>query len=269
MSEAAGSSRVRWEELLPEEFDIRICDKPVVYMPMGLCEPHGHVAPFGLDTLKAEYLCNQTAIRFGGIVAPTMAYQIYETGYHAPWLREVIGGVNPRLAALPPHIVLEALLYQLRAFRNAGFRAIVVVTGHGGGNQEDLRMVAEAFASRFPIEYFVCVDPELVEDRYVGDHAGRMEVSQMLAIRPDLVRLDRAGRMEDPRLGRMAQDYSAGDASAEFGQAVLEAEVAALGSVVRSFNLGTNVDDFIELEDMEPAWAGILSKKRHWRTLSL
>jgi hypothetical protein len=29
--------------------------------------------------------------RFGGVVAPTQGYQIHETGYHAPWLTEVMG----------------------------------------------------------------------------------------------------------------------------------------------------------------------------------
>lgn len=62
---------VSWERLLPEEFERRLAACPVVYLPMGLCEPHGHVAPFGLDTIKAHHLCEQAARRFGGIVAPT------------------------------------------------------------------------------------------------------------------------------------------------------------------------------------------------------
>ena len=68
---------------------------------LGVGEPHGHVAPFGLDTIKAGWLCDMAAERLGGIVSPTMAYHVHEVGYHAPWLREVMGGVNPRLAALP------------------------------------------------------------------------------------------------------------------------------------------------------------------------
>src|SRR5436305_14805523 len=93
------SVSVLWEHLLPEELEGRLAARPVVYLPLGLCEPHGHIAPFGLDTIKARYLCEEAARRFGGIVAPAMAYHIHETGYHAPWLEEVMGGVNPRLAA--------------------------------------------------------------------------------------------------------------------------------------------------------------------------
>lgn len=111
---------VRWEMLRPEEFLARQNARPVVYLPMGLCEPHGHVAPFGLDTIKADWLCDVAAERFGGIVVPTMAYHVHSVGYHAPWLRAVMGGVNPRLAALRAHLLLETLFYQFRAFRNAG-----------------------------------------------------------------------------------------------------------------------------------------------------
>ncbi|HTH99683.1 MAG TPA: creatininase family protein, partial [Acidisoma sp.] len=57
--------RVTWAELKPAEFIARRDALPVVYLPMGLCEPHGHVAPFGLDTIKAEYLAAESARRFG------------------------------------------------------------------------------------------------------------------------------------------------------------------------------------------------------------
>lgn len=259
---------VRWEELLPEEFAQRLAVKPVVYLPMGLCEPHGHVAPFGLDTFKAEYLCNEAARRYGGIVAPTMGYHIHETGYHAPWLRQVVGNVNPRLAALPPHLVLETLLYQFRAFRNAGFRAAVVITGHGGGNERDLRMVAQAFAERFPIEHHVCVDPELVLGKYAGDHAGRTEVSQMMHIRPDLVRIERSDRARDPVYGRMAQHPDAVDARAELGEAILGEQLTALGAIVGAFRLDSDVSRHLDMSEMDPIWGTLYARKHDWRTLN-
>ncbi len=41
---------------------------------MGMVEPHGHAAAFGLDLIKAEDLCDEAAARFGGIVAPPQTY---------------------------------------------------------------------------------------------------------------------------------------------------------------------------------------------------
>ncbi|CAN5193943.1 hypothetical protein BH23BAC1_BH23BAC1_39070 [soil metagenome] len=99
--------KVKWQELLPDEFIERQQQCPIVYLPMGLCEPHGHIAAFGLDTIKAEYICESAARISGGIVAPTQNYHIHETGYHAPWLEEVIGTANPHMASVPPEILLH------------------------------------------------------------------------------------------------------------------------------------------------------------------
>jgi creatinine amidohydrolase len=172
------SPECRWERVAPRRVRAAACQLPDRYT--GLCEPQGHIAPFGLDTIKAVYLCEEAARRFGGVVAPTQGYRIHETGYHAPWLAEVTGNVNPRLAALPPHVVLESPLYQLRAFRNAGFAAAVVVSRRHGGNQYDLREVARLFCETYPFEVFAGSDSELVEGRYEGDHAGFYEISQPL-----------------------------------------------------------------------------------------
>jgi creatinine amidohydrolase len=263
------SEPVAWEYLLPEEFERRLAERPVVYLPLGLCEPHGHIAPFGLDTIKARYLCDEAARRFGGIVAPTMAYHVHETGYHAPWLREVMGDVNPRLAALPPHVVLEAFLYQLRAFRNAGFAAAVVVSGHHGGNQEDLRTVARAFSSAYPFEVFACSDPELVEGRYQGDHAGFYEISQSLAIDPDLIDINRVGRVASDRLGRFAQNPDAGSATAADGRKMLDLAIKRIGDVVAGFTLAARNSTLIPMEAMTPLWAEIERGRTTWRTLNL
>jgi creatinine amidohydrolase/Fe(II)-dependent formamide hydrolase-like protein len=111
-------------------------------------------------------------------------------GYHAPWLDEVVGEINPRMAALQPDVVLRSLLFQLRAFVNAGFRAIAVITGHNGA-QADPRLVATEFMKIVPVPVVVQSDPELVAGTFPGDHAGRFELSQLMYCRPELVDLDR------------------------------------------------------------------------------
>ncbi len=50
---------VQWEKLLPQEFVERQNNMPLVYLPMGICEPHGHIAPLGLDTIKAVAICER------------------------------------------------------------------------------------------------------------------------------------------------------------------------------------------------------------------
>jgi creatinine amidohydrolase len=261
---------VRWEDLLPREFETRLAQLPLVYLPMGLCEPHGHVAAFGLDTHKAVHLCEEAARRFGGIVAPTQTYHIHETGYHRPWLDEVMGEVNPRLASLPPDVVLRLLVFQLRAFVNAGFRAIIVLTGHNA-NQPDLRLVAEEFRRNRPVPIAAVSDPELVAGRFDGDHAGRYEISQLLYLRPDLVDLARLDDRSTTTLGRFAQGDDAGEATSREGQAIIEASLDAIKGLVSECQPLPDDRDvpFMSLDGAEEIWQRVAARTDEWCTLRL
>ncbi|MEX1117131.1 MAG: creatininase family protein [Akkermansiaceae bacterium] len=226
-------SSVRWAELRPDEFRERMAACPVVYLPLGLCEPHGHVAALGLDLIKADYYCDEAARRFGGIVAPSQGYHIHECGFHAPWLGEVVGEENPFMAAIPPHVMARMFLYQIRAFTNTGFRAIVAISGHSGGSQEDLRRVAAAFSDCTGIPVLMKTDPELVSGKFTGDHAGRYEISQLLAIRPELVDLSLINRRHEVNSGgRLAQGDDAAEATIEDGRAINEAILLAIGDAI-------------------------------------
>ncbi|AFC30658.1 hypothetical protein PM3016_3847 [Paenibacillus mucilaginosus 3016] len=225
----APGTKTLWSELLPYEFKQRLAQCPVVYLPLGLCEPHGQVSAFGLDTIKAEWLCHQAAWQAGGIVAPSMGYHIHESGYHAGWLEENVGKENPHMTAVPPAVFLSFFLYQLRAFVNAGFQAVVVITGHSGGNQEDLRQAADRFMAYIPVKVWVRSDPELVQGMYTGDHAGKYELSQLMYIRPDLVDMKARGWENVPLSGgRLALGSDADEASPELGKEIMEACVQRL-----------------------------------------
>ena len=258
-----GAEPVTWVELKPEEFLRRIAERPVAYLPMGMVEPHGHGAAFGLDLVKAEYLCVQAALRFGGIVAPSQTYHIHPTGFHGTWLYEVVGAVNPRLGGLPPDVVMRTLLFQLRVCVNAGFRAVVVVSGQNGA-QGDLRLVADEFTKVAPVPVVVRSDPELVRDTYPGDHAGRYELSQLLHIRPDLVDLTRLDRVASNPLGRFAQNPDAYQATAAYGEQVVEAQIAGIGELADEAGLGPPDLPTLTFDDLEPAWAAVERQRPSW-----
>ncbi len=259
---------VKWEWLLPQEFLARQAEKSLVFLPMGICEPHGHIAPFGLDTLKAEYLCIEAAKRFGGVVAPTLGYQIHEAGYHAQWLEEVVGEVNPYMTAMPPELMLRFFLYQLRAFANAGFNSVFVLTGHSGGNQQDYRLVADCFMEMVQVDVIVKSDPELVTGKYEGDHAGSYEVSQLLYLHPELMAMERVHKEKTDTLGRFAQGEDASDANAELGKEIIEASLVAMGLLVE--NKGTAPSEFkkekLTYQQTELIWEAIVDRKKEWIT---
>lgn len=255
-------ARVRWAELLPDEFRTRRADRPLAWLPLGLCEPHGHIAAFGLDTIKADWLCDEGARRYGGIVAPTQGWHIHETGYHARWLEEVVGENPAEIGDLPPDVVLRGFLYQLRAFANAGFRSVLALSGHAGGNQHDLRRVAAAFARVVPLTIEVYADPELVSFQYSGDHAGQFEISQLLALRPELVDLSRLTRGSEPGAGgRFALGDDAAAASAQHGRAILAAQLDFLGAVVHrlSSSFTEAAVPRVSMRDTEAIWKTVVS----------
>lgn len=264
------TNRVRWAELLPDEFCDRLRECPVVYLPMGLCEPHGHIAAFGLDTVKADYLCDESARRFGGIVAPTQGYHIHESGYHARWLEEVVGEENPRLGGLPPHVVLHQFLYQLRSFANAGFQAAIVISGHSGGNQEDLRRVANSFMKKFGFPIFVNSDPELVQGQYQGDHAGKYEISQLLYLAPHLVDLKKIHRQFDPGSGGpLAIGSDASESTPEQGKNIIEASLNRMREVVTEFkNSSYRSQSRIDFNEIERLWESHIPELKSWTTFS-
>jgi len=255
------TGHVRWAELLPDEFRARRARCPLAWLPLGLCEPHGHVAAFGLDTIKADWLCDEGARRYGGIVAPTQGWHIHETGYHARWLEEVIGEEAAEIGTLPPDVLLRSFLFQLRALANAGFRAAIVLSGHAGGNQRDLRRVAAAFSARIPFATAIFADPDLVEGKFTGDHAGKFEISQLLAIRPDLVDLSRITRGREPGTGgRFALGDDAGQATPELGHAILQAQLDALGGAVEKLQgaLTSTAAPRVSLTETESIWHSIM-----------
>ncbi len=263
------TTRVRWADLRPLEFVERLNDCPIVYLPVGLCEPHGHVAALGMDMHAADAFCNAAAEQYGGIVAPTQAYHIHETGYHARWLEDTVGEHNARMASIPPHVFCLQYLYQLRAFANAGFRAALVLTGHGGGNEHDLQAWGDAFAARFGMPVKAIMEFELAPG-FPGDHAGRYEVSLLWHLKPELVDMSLLDRAQDPAAGgRLAQGENAGEASPEYGAAIYAKAVESLGVQVRALReraAAAAVTPRIDHAAIEALYAELRSGAQGWTT---
>lgn len=261
--------KTRWAELFPQEFLERQSKQSLVYLPLGICEPHGYISALGLDTFKADYLCDEAARRFGGIVAPTLGYQIHEAGYHAPWLAEVVGEKNAMMTSMPPHVMLYFFLYQLRSFYNAGFSSAIVITGHSGGNQNDFRLAGEIFEKYSDMKVLVFSDPELVDGLYEGDHAGKYEISQLLYLRPETIDLTAINKMNEPNsLGRFAQGTDAGEASAQIGKDIIEQCLSFIGAIVNEIALNqSTIKELMNYDEVENMYRELQGRKVEWSTL--
>ncbi len=194
---------IRFEEMFPWELAQTIAEAPICYLPLGVLEWHGEHSAVGLDGIKAHAVCEEAARRSGGVVVPTLWWGsderddlpdgTYLTGgiergerYHVPgsmfWIR--------------PETFRELLADMFEAMRRRGFRVIVVVAGHWSPRVylPTVRTAGDEFLGRHPdIRWLLVTDQEMAPDLdYPYEHAAGGETSLLMAIRPDLVALDKA-----------------------------------------------------------------------------
>ena len=246
---------VQWERMLPAEFRLVIEKLPTVYLPLGTVEWHGEHDALGLDALKAHALCVRAAKKSGGIVHPP--------------LYGGMGGLDkPATVKMEPENSWENYLLRpwlekmCSEFHRLGFKAIIMLTGHYGHNQQIVvREVATRMTERLQIpilgipEYWLALDVG-----YFGDHAGIGETSLLWHLEPDLVAIDRL--KTDPDYGK--DGVIELGASPELGKKYTDLIITRLSSLAQSMPSwdGDKRDMFVRAEN------AILSVQlRGWRLL--
>jgi creatinine amidohydrolase len=192
MGYSVSMREVRWEYMFPDELEAAFLKSPIVYLPYGICEPHGPHCALGLDGLKANGLCCAAARAHGGIVAPPDYWHVHELGAYAVWAAEHIGERRPWLTAVPPWVHFKNVCYHLRAVDAQGFHAAILLTGHAGPNWHDLKRVVKLLQPHFEMRILGVPDfeaniPGFDEGGDSGDHADKVETSQLWALEPNAV----------------------------------------------------------------------------------
>lgn len=244
---------VRWDELVASDWKKALdLSKGTCILPIGILEKHGPHAPIGSDLIYGQYVAKAVAKREYAVVFPEYYFgQIYEAKYAEGTI------------ALPPRLISEMLQATLDEIARNGFKKIVIYSTHGG-NPHWLRFFVQSQLDQrrdYVVYYYDRQpDPEWLQ-KYTktrktpmeGDeHAGERETSGLLAMRPELVKLDRAGNEDGkdqkrqahlPNLWTAVSWYSrfpnhyagiGAAASAEEGRMLLEHGIDALVQVVRN-----------------------------------
>lgn len=230
---------VRWERMFPHELEAAFAACPAVWFAYGLCEPHGPQNVVGLDGLKAHGLLVRAAREHGGIVAPPDYWHVHELGGYAIWAEREIGEARPWLTAVPPWVHFKNVCYHVRAAEVLGFRAAVLLTGHYGPNWEDLKTLVDLLQPWVRMRLHGLPDFEVNRPGFPGtpggtadgDHAGKVETSQLAALEPEGVDLSRIPR--DPVFPLFAMGRDAAEASREAGERMVADMAAGLGAVQR------------------------------------
>jgi mycofactocin system creatininase family protein len=159
-------------------------EAPVLVVPLGSVEQHGHHLPLGTDTAVACAVAEAAVASLDGVLlAPALAYGA--SGEH----EDFPGTISLGTEALTGLLVE----YGRSACRWAG--RVLVVNGHGG-NLDALRSAVPLLrAEGRDVAWFPCGVPG-------GDaHAGRTETSLMLHVEPEVVRGQRAVAGETAPIG--------------------------------------------------------------------
>ncbi len=155
--------------------------------PIGSTEQHGRHGGLGSDSIIALELARRVAPRVNALVAPVFQYGISEQHMHFP-------GTLSLSTATFAAVVEEVLGSMLKH----GFRKIFILSGHGGNDAVlaeiagRVRRAHDGFCAVVPIFGVLrAATPASLWGSRVpvpGDgHAGEMETSLVLAVRPDAV----------------------------------------------------------------------------------
>lgn len=163
-------------------------------IPVGSLEQHGSHLPVSTDSLIAEYISRIVAEKVGAFVLPVVSYGV--SFEHKPMFN-----VSLRNSTLST-MICDACV----SLAENRIRQIILINGHHG-NVGALQYIAQELAGRIPktvhvhtIHYWHMMKSEF-------DHAGEVETSLVLAIAPELVRMDRAAP-NSKRLSKSKAAYS-------------------------------------------------------------
>ena len=190
--------KILYEELTPNEFEARLAQAPIAYLPLGTLEWHGLHLPLGADGLQSRGLFCELARRVGGIVlpmlfvAPDLTREVNGTTYIGMdfWSRPE--GEAPRqLPGSAYHVsddlfreLLDGIMAQLK---RAGFR---IVVGHGHGpSMKAFNGIIEEMKEKYGLTLLTAQS----EDAVIGfqsDHAAANETSIVMHFHPELVDMD-------------------------------------------------------------------------------
>jgi len=224
----------------------------MVVLPTGSTEQQGPHLPVFVDSYAVTHIARAAGERASHqvplVVAPTVHYGV--SHHHMPFAGTM---------SLTSAIYIEVVKELVRCLYQHGVRRVLLLNGHGG-NQNPNGVVVQALVNEEGLDlalgsasYWTIAAKALVDagagdvaPRYPG-HAGGFETALTLAMRPDLVHLDRrraptADLMNAvhatehgvySRSGGTSDDASG--ATLEAGQRLLEASVSAVAEYLVQF----------------------------------
>lgn len=185
MARYLDAATATWEEA--KAFLKRI---PAAILPLGATEQHGPHLPQNTDTILAGEICRRVAERSAGYLLPPIPIT-----YSWVW-RDFPGS-----AWIGTETFMRVIKDIVGSMERGGMRAMLIVTGHGA-NQAPLKYAVRDLSDHSKVAIMHGapfgmgdVAKQTESPLWLSPyelHAEELETSLMLAVRPDLVRMDKA-----------------------------------------------------------------------------
>lgn len=233
----------------------------VAFLPCGALEQHGPHLPMATDAIFAEAMAARTAAElsrdFKTMVLPALSYG-YKSQARSGGGQTFVGTTSLDGATLT-HTVLDII----RELNRHGLQRLVIMDGHYENQwfiTEAIELAMRELQQSGPgieilrCEYWDYCPQSVLDEVFCGDfpgmdleHAALIETSMMLALHPQWVRRDKIPANDKavfPAYDRYPQNADgvpasgvlapAGNASAEKGQLIINATVAAMAEAFKS-----------------------------------
>jgi creatinine amidohydrolase len=169
---------------------VRDAHYEVAILPIGACEPHNLHLPHGTDAYESELVSDRVcaaATQLGAkvIQLPTIPYGVQSNMLDVPLAINVY-----------PSTMFALLKDIADSLEGHGIRKLIVFNSHGGN--DFLKPFVREMSGKSKVFISVIDWWRVGKDKYdeifahPDDHGGEMETSVMLALRPELVQLNKA-----------------------------------------------------------------------------
>src|SRR5699024_10410935 len=174
-----------------DEFDVAVEKYPVAILPLGATEQHGNHMPLGVDVYLAEGISRKLSERTGALLLPSMPF-----GYSWVW-RDIQGTVS-----LQQHNVENVIKDVAHSVSRYGIELLVLVNGHDANNASMKYATRELMDElEMPVIYLFYPNFESIRIQYCDSptwggmiHASEFKTSLMLALKPELVNIEKSIR---------------------------------------------------------------------------
>lgn len=200
---------VLWEELTLDKAAELAEKRGIIIFPVATTEAHGNHLPLGTDTFTAEWIAEELS-RITGI--PVLSPTPIRAGTSPTFHYDTKGDPLPGTLAISQNTMHNLIKDIIRGLWVVGFRKIIIVQGHG--QEPNFQVITHEVATELrregkPLFIAAATYWELAAEtlrREVSTpfyHSGEEETSNVLWVRPELVKIENtAGKELNPLIDK-------------------------------------------------------------------